>query len=488
MQSQSVQLLLKNLPSIKHPKVQLPSYAQNSIKNIILHIGPGNFHKSHQAFYTDLANDVPDAEKWGIYGVGFRSRTNDLSAQDNLYSLVQSSKTDTQVRVIQCFTGFGLLKEDATEIIKVGAAPSTKIISMTITEKGYSQAPDGSLDLNHADVKADIQSQAAPITSIGLIAAVLKKRMDDNSGKITVLSCDNLQHNGDTIKGLTYSIAGAISPAFLEWVKSNVSFPNSMVDRIAPGVTPKDIEELEKDFGIIDKKMIKTEDFYQWVLEEDFIAGRPAWDKVGAIFTNEVKSYEQMKLRLLNGGHSTLCYSGYLTGQRFVDIAMAEPALAKFVRGYMNEVTSTVPKVSIELGAYKDSLIARFSNPNVRDSLIRIALDGSKKMKEFIIPNILDLQKSGGDYSHCIQVLATWARFSRGVDEEGNEIPYEDGRKDIVQSEAKKIGPGNNFDPKGLLEACFGAEVAGNSDLVSKLTLALKNLENGNIKEIVAKF
>ncbi|MCQ9635421.1 mannitol dehydrogenase family protein [Chryseobacterium sp. WG23] len=385
----------------------------------ILHIGVGNFHRAHQQFYTNMLLHDKDQQSWGICGVCLlpsdEKIVNNLRAQDLKYSLTVCGRNGTnEVYKIYslCELIWGI--EDPDAVVRKIADSSIKIITLTITEGGYNLDKEtGEFILNDEKIKYDLENPASPTTVFGFVAEGLRSRKVKNAGGITILSCDNLQHNGDTAKRAFTAFIEAQDKDLAAWVKDNVAFPNSMVDRITPATTPEDIERLNKLNGTNDKAPVYCEDFAQWVIEDYFMAGRPAWEKVGVEFTDDVSLFENMKLSLLNASHTLLSYPSFLMGYRKVDQAMENKDLVQFIRNFMDiDITPLVPvPKNTDLENYKDTLIERFANHSVSDQVSRLCSDGVSKFPVYIIPNLDKMKKEGKDLTRLAFLIASYRHY-----------------------------------------------------------------------------
>ncbi|MDR6545392.1 mannitol 2-dehydrogenase [Chryseobacterium rhizosphaerae] len=395
----------------------------------ILHIGVGNFHRAHQQFYTHMLLHEKDQQSWGICGVCLlpsdEKIVNNLRAQDLKYSLTvcgREGKNEVHKIYSLCELIWGV--EDPDAVVRKIADDSIKIITLTITEGGYNLDKEaGKFILDDEKIKYDLENPANPTTVFGFIAEGLRNRKVKNGGGITILSCDNLQHNGDTAKRAFTAFIEAQDKDLAAWVKENVTFPNSMVDRITPATTPEDIERLNKMNGTNDKAPVYCEDFAQWVIEDRFMAGRPAWERVGVEFTDDVTAFENMKLSLLNASHSLLSYPSFLMGYRKVDQAMENKDLVQFIRNFMDiDITPFVPvPKNTDLENYKKTLIERFANHSVSDQVSRLCSDGISKFPVYIIPNLGKMIKEGKDLTRLAFLIASYRHYLKyKTDDHGN--------------------------------------------------------------------
>ncbi|WP_226686645.1 mannitol dehydrogenase family protein [Stutzerimonas stutzeri] len=431
-----------NLPRLPVP-IARPDYRLAEVTSGIAHIGVGGFHRAHQAAYTDALMNTGEGLEWGICGIGTRAEEramrDALAAQDYLYTLVElDDRPDTEVRVIGSIRDMLLVGEDGSEAVVARLAdPAIRIVSLTITEGGYClDDSTGQFNAQLPQIQHDLQNPRSPISVFGLLCAALAKRRGHGVGPFTVMSCDNLPHNGDVTRRATLAFASLVDPDLARWIERNVSFPNAMVDRITPMTSTAHRQDLERQHGLDDAWPVVCEPFVQWVVEDRFVAGRPAWEKVGVQFTDDVSPYEEMKIKLLNGSHLALTYLGYLRGYRFVHETMADPLFVEYIRRYMDEdVTPQLAAVpGIDLARYKQTLIERFSNRAIADQLERVCSDGSSKFPKFTVPTINRLIADNTALDRAALVVAAWALYLRGVDENGEQYRIPDPRADFCQS------------------------------------------------------
>jgi mannitol 2-dehydrogenase len=443
--TEPVQLKQENLHRLAD-EIACPSYDRSKVKAGIVHIGVGGFHRSHQAYYTDALLSDSDASDWGICGVGLRDADRKigdiLKAQDYLYTLIVKHPQGTiETRIIGSLIDFMLACDDPGAVIDRMASADTKIVSLTITEGGYNfNAATGEFDFDNPDVRHDLEHPSSPKTVFGYLTAALKKRRALGLPAVTVQSCDNIQHNGDMTRKMLLAFAHKQDADLARWIESEVCFPNAMVDRITPVTTPEDIAYLRSAMGLEDQWPVTCEPFTQWVIEDDFSNGRPAWEKVGAQFVPDVTPYEKMKIRLLNAGHSVLGMLGSIHGHKTIDGCMADPLFAAYVRRFMDVEATPVldPVAGVDLEAYKDSLIERFGNPNIKDSVARICLESSAKLPVFLVPTITENLERGGSIKFAALVVAAWCFYSdKGVDRHGARLDIVDAMKDELHQAAK---------------------------------------------------
>lgn len=424
--------------------VEVPEYDRSNIHTGIVHVGVGNFHRAHEAFYTDRL--LSQGEKnWGICGVGLLDRDikmyKTLVGQDGLYSLmVKERDGNVTVRVIGSIVEYLYAPADPAAVISKMADPAVKIISLTITEGGYNyDASSGEFLFSEPDIQWDLQHPDRPKTIFGFLAAALLRRKNNGMPGLTVLSCDNIQQNGEVCKKMAMAYLREIQPDLLSWVEQHVAFPNSMVDRITPITTEQDIEDLRTEYHIEDAWPVVCEPFIQWIIEDRFAQSRPDWEKAGVQFVQEVEPYEKMKIRLLNAGHSLLGFSGSLYGYLTIDETVRNPLIVGFLRKFMNqEATPGLGNMEgIDLEKYKEKLLERFANPYIGDRLSRICSESSSKIPKFLLPTISEQLERGGSVECGALTIAAWCRYLElaGTDEMNDDI--QDAMKEKLVAGAK---------------------------------------------------
>ena len=372
------------------------SYDRKNVKAGILHFGVGNFHRAHLEFMTNKLLESKSQQHWGICGAMILPNDyrlyHALKKQHGEYTLTVCGRDDSiHVYKIGALVELYWGKEEPEQILNKIADKDIKIITLTITEGGYNiSRQNGEFMLDNELVAHDLQEPQHPQTAFGYVAEGLRRRKAANNGPITILSCDNLQHNGNTARKAFMAFTKAQDPELALWMERNVTFPNSMVDRITPATHAEDIDRLNEQNGTHDEAPVYCEDFIQWVVEDNFAAGRPDWASVGAQMTNDVSAFENMKLSLLNASHTLLCYPSFLAGYRKVDAAMHDERIARFVRAFMDEdITPYVPApADTDLAVYKQTLIERFGNRMVSDQVARLCFDGASKFPVYIMPNL----------------------------------------------------------------------------------------------------
>ncbi|QHF50711.1 mannitol dehydrogenase family protein [Pseudomonas sp. S49] len=423
-------------------EVQLPAYNLSDTRQGIAHIGVGGFHRAHQAYYTDALMNTGEALDWAICGVGLRTEDrrarDDLKEQDYLFTLFElGDSDDTEVRVIGAIRDMLLAEDGAQALIDKLADPQIRIVSLTITEGGYCiDDSNGEFMAHLPQIQHDLAHPDDPKTVFGFLCAALEKRRAAGIPAFTVMSCDNLPHNGAVTRKALLAFATLRNSNLCSWIDANVSFPNAMVDRITPMTSTAHRLQLADKHGVDDAWPVVCEPFVQWVLEDKFGNGRPAWEKVGVQFTNDVSPYEEMKIKLLNGSHLALTYLGFLKGYRFVHETMNDPLFVRYMRAYMDlDVTPQLaPVPGIDLTDYKNTLVARFSNQAIADQLERVCSDGSSKFPKFTIPTINRLIADGQETKRAALVVAAWALYLKGVDENGDSYSIPDPRATFCQA------------------------------------------------------
>lgn len=456
--------------------VAKPSYDRTEITVGIVHFGVGGFHRAHQAMYVDRLLEAGKATEWGICGVGLlpgdRRMAEVMAAQDGLYTLLLEKPDGTrEARVIGSIVDYRYGPDDPEGVIELLAAPTTRIISLTITEGGY-----------HLDALPEVSVFA-------LTTEALARRRERGSTAPTIVSCDNIEGNGDVAKAAFTAYAERTDPGLAAWISTHTRFPNSMVDRITPVTTPDVISTLAAEFGVDDEWPVVAEPFTAWVLEDSFTDGRPPFEDVDVLLVDDVTPYELMKLRLLNASHQALCYFAYLAGYRLVHDAAGDPLFAEFLRRYMDsEATPTLrPVPGIDLDDYKRTLIERFANPGVRDTIARLCYGSSDRIPQWLLPVVRENLNSGAPVRLSAAVVASWARYAEGVDEHGDPIDVQDSRADALVPLAKA----QRDNPTAFLEyrELFG-DLAEQPRFVDAYTQALDSLHRvgarATLEELVA--
>ncbi len=425
--------------------VPVPSYDRDALRVGIVHIGVGGFHRAHQAMYLDRLFSAGRDGDWALCGVGVldadRAMGEVLHRQDELYTLVEKHADGSRdPRVIGSMVEYLVAPEDPDAVLASLTDPAVRIVSLTVTEGGYHvNTATGEFDPSEASVAHDIAraADAPPTSAFGYLVEGLRRRRAAGDPPFTVMSCDNIAGNGDVAHRMITAFARlrdeTLGTDLAAWIEREVPFPNSMVDRITPRTTDEDRAELAERFGVDDGWPVVCESFCQWVLEDRFASGRPAFEEAGVQVVDDVEPYELMKLRLLNASHQALAYLGYLAGFRYAHEVAADDEFVAFVRGYMDaEATPTLlPVPGVDLEDYKATLIERFANPEIRDTLARLAAESSDRIPPWLVPVIrrnLELRDEGrhGEIERSALIVAAWARYAEGVDEDGEPIDVVD--------------------------------------------------------------
>jgi mannitol 2-dehydrogenase len=426
-----------------------PRYDRSKVRAGIVHFGVGGFHRAHEAVYLDELMNAGLALDWGVCGIGLLpgdgAMRDALAAQDFLYTLViKHPDGSTEARAIGSIVDFVHAPDDPDAAVERLADPAIRIVSLTITEGGYNfNQATGEFDAANPDVVHDLEDPGSPRSVFGLVAEALARRRDRGLAPFTIVSCDNIQGNGEIARRQFTAFAGLRDQALGAWIAEAVPFPNSMVDRITPVTSDEDKQLLAERYGILDRWPVVCEPFTQWVLEDRFLdgaAGRPPFEQAGVQLVENVEPYELMKLRLLNASHQALCYPGYLAGYRFAHEVCADPTFVAYLMAYMDrEATPTLhPVPGIDLAAYKAQLIERFANPAVRDTLARLCAESSDRIPKWLVPAIHDNLTAGRSVELSAAIVASWARYAQGVDEQGRGIGIVDQRKDRVMAAAAR--------------------------------------------------
>ena len=424
--------------------IRVPGYDRSALKPGIVHIGLGNFHRAHQSWYLHRLMQNGAAKDWAIIGAGVRASDaqmrDKLKAQDCLTTLIELDPAAQSIEITGSMIDYLPVEENNASLIEKMSDPAIRIVSLTVTEGGYFIDPDtGGLDADHEEILYDAQNPAAPRTAFGAIVAALKIRRDNGLQPFTGQSCDNLQGNGDILRRTVIGLARLSNPDLASWIEAKMTFPNSMVDCIVPATGPQEVA-LVKRFGIDDAAPVTHENFRQWVMEDNFCAGRPDWDQVGATFRESIHDYETMKLRLLNAGHQVLANAGELLSVTTIADCMAHPLISSLFRKVESQEIAPLVKPVPEMTAeqYVELIATRFSNPEIVDTTRRVAFDGSSRHPGFVLPILRKALEAGTPVEGLALVEALWARMCAGVREDGSEIEANDPYWDSLVAVAKQ--------------------------------------------------
>ncbi|MDP9432003.1 MAG: mannitol dehydrogenase family protein [Actinomycetota bacterium] len=479
-----------NAATLRELDIPAPAYDRSQVTAGVVHIGVGGFHRAHQAVYLDRLLDS-GATEWGVCGVGTRPadrRMRDvLLDQDGLYTVALKHPDGRfEPRVVGSLIDYLYAPDDAEAVIERLASPGTHIVSLTITEGGYQVDPlTGQFAATEPDVLLDLEPGATPRSVLGLVVEALKRRRARGIRPFSVMSCDNVPGNGSVARTSFSGFAAMRDPDLGAWVRHSVAFPNSMVDRITPTTSDEDRALLAEQFGVRDAWPVACEPYSQWVLEDSFSDGRPPLEDVGVQLVDDVVPYELMKLRLLNAGHQAIAYLGYLAGYRYSDKVCGDPVFAAFLLAYMErEATPTLPPVpGVDLDQYRHTLLARFANPYVRDTLARLCSESSDRIPAFVLPVVRDRLAAGGDVSLAALIVAGWARYAEGTDDSGRPIEVVDRMLEAVTAAAAR----SRAQPDAFLRdtGVFG-ELAANERFVAAFSAGLASLRDRGARATVA--
>ena len=445
--------LLRAALSSFSSRISIPNYSPKQLKPGIIHIGVGNFHRAHQAVYLDQLFRLGKSHDWALVGTGVmpgdRVMGQTLAQQDYLTTVVEQSAAGYKATVTGSMIDF-LPPADPVNIERL-ADPSIRIVSLTVTEGGYFINPaTGEFDPDQLALKQDAASPETPNTAFGLILAGLRTRLVRGVSPFTVMSCDNLLHNGNVTRNAVVGLAEMQDSKLAAWVEREVAFPNGMVDRITPFTSDRERTILREEFGIEDGWPVFCENYIQWVLEDHFPLGRPELETVGVTFVPDVTPYEHMKLRILNAGHASIAYVGALLDQHFVHEAMAHPLICRYLEKLeTEEILPSVPPVpNTDLQAYLQLILERFANPKIGDTIARLCFDGSNRQPKFVLPSTRDRLQAGASVTGLALESALWCRYWGGLSEGGKDMQPEDSQADRLRTLAER----SKTEPLAFLE------------------------------------
>lgn len=483
------------LSSIAQTQAQIkPSQRSLNAGVGIVHLGFGAFHRAHQALITDTAMCEHGGD-WKIVGVswGRSGVEQQLAPQDNLYSVGIGYNDDLTLQIVGSIHQI-LTAKQHVEVLDYMSSPQVKIVSLTVTEKGYCHLPaTGDLDLSHPLIVHDLANIDAPQSAVGFIVSALNTRKKNGIKPFTPMSCDNLPENGHVLEKVVLQFAKQLDDDLYQWILKHVSFPCTMVDRIVPRTTEQDVTRIETALGMQDKGCVITEPFLQWVIEDKFVDGRPQWEATSidnVQITENVAAFEEMKLRLLNGTHSAMAYLGYLAGYQTVAQTIHDNDFARFIRNMMDvEITPSIAIQDVDLDRYKDQLIARYQNTALQHRTWQIAMDGSQKLPQRLL-RTLDYALTHQLATPCIYLtIAAWMTYVSGVDEQGQNIDVQDPLSDQFAAIWQQYGQNlpevvNRF---LAIDKIFSPQLANNPAVVKGLTQALNQIIQYGAKASVHK-
>jgi fructuronate reductase len=485
--------LIDTLPAA----VQRPRFDRRSLAPGIVHLGLGAFARAHLLACNDDALDTAPSPAWGVHGVSLRHADvhDALTPQQGLYSLALRDAQGERLRVIGSLLDVSVAPREPHGLLDRIAASTTRIVSLTVTEKGYCHDPaTRRLRLDHPDIAHDLGHPDAPRSAIGFLAHGLAMRRAQNAGPLTLMSLDNLPSNGDTLHGLVLAFAERLSSGLARWIERECTFPNSMVDRIVPRATEADRAHSAAALGCDDAGAVVAEPYLAWAVEDRFAAGRPDWRAGGARFVERAAPWEHLKLRMLNGAHSTIAYLGLLGGWATVDAAIAQPALRAFVEALMrDEIAPTLAGAlpGVDLGAYRSELLARFANPALAHRTAQIAMDGSQKLPQRLLGTLRERLAAGAPVDRLVLALAAWLTHLRGHDDTGAALALDDPLAAQLQSlHAQAMAqptPQARAATFSRFAAVFG-DLADRPDFVEPLARALDALATQGVTVTLERF
>jgi mannitol 2-dehydrogenase len=467
-----------------------PSYTRAQLMPRLVHIGAGAFNRSHLAVYLDDLLAMAREPRWGEVAVGLLPADQEvhdgLASQDYLYSLMEMESGNERLRVVGSLVEHLYAPDQTQTVLARMAAAECAIISLTVTEGGYFiEDATGRFLSESVDVRHDLEHPEVPVTWLGYVAEAAERRRTLGRGPFTVLSCDNLQGNGAIAHRALMMFAELRGGGLPQWIEQNVTFPCGMVDRITPRTTAENRALILERFGVVDKAPVVCEPFRQWVLTDDFAAGRPAFEHVGAEMTSDVAPYEKMKMRVLNGGHSTLGYFADLLGIGLIHEAVTDAQLRRLLVAYIEEVKPVVPRLpGIDLDQYAATVVHRFSNTAIRDQVSRICSEGSVKIAKFLVPPLADLLRTGCLPRILPLVIAGWLHYQRGVDEQGRAMIMADAQTSLL----KPFINAGCVDARSVLveSAVFGSLAAEFPAWASRVQQYLELLRERGVRSAIA--
>ncbi|MGQ6546074.1 mannitol dehydrogenase family protein [Serratia sp. IR-2025] len=471
----------------------VPQYDRSKLVSRLVHLGFGAFHRAHQAVYADILAQEHGSD-WGyceINLIGGEQQIADLKQQDMLYSVAEMSADAWQCRVVGVVKQALHAQVDGLDaVFQALAQPEVAIVSMTITEKGYCHSPaTGQLQLDHPLIMRDLANPHHPQSAVGVIVVALAQRKAAEQSAFSVMSCDNMPENGHVTRNVITTYAKALDPALATWIETHVTFPSTMVDRIVPAVTPDTLAQVAQQTGVQDPAAVACEPFRQWVIEDNFVAGRPAWEQAGAELVSDVLPFEEMKLRMLNGSHSFLAYLGYLAGYPHISDCMQDEHYVKAARHLMlAEQAPTLNTPGTDLEKYADSLLARYRNTALKHRTWQIAMDGTQKLPQRMLDSVRWHLANGSDFDCLALGVAGWMRYVGGKDEQGQPIDISDPLREEI---ARRVANSAEGEPRVMallqMTSVFGRDLPDNQRFVNAVTSAYLALLARGAKATVAR-
>ena len=473
-------------------KATCPAYDRSALKTRIVHLGFGAFHRAHQGVYADILAAEHQSD-WGyceVNLIGGEQQIADLHRQDNLYTVAEMSADNWQARVVGVVNRAMHVSVDGLEaVLEAMCEPQVAIVSLTITEKGYCHSPaTGELNLDHPMIAEDLRHPQQPKSAAGVIVAALALRKARGLAPFSVMSCDNMPENGHVTRKVVLAYARQVDAELANWIEQQVTFPCTMVDRIVPAVTADTLDKIEKITGVRDPAGVACEPFRQWVIEDNFVAGRPEWEKAGAQLVSDVIPFEEMKLRMLNGSHSFLAYLGYLAGYQHINDCMGDDNYRRAAHALMlREQAPTLQVQGVDLARYADLLIERYTNPALRHRTWQIAMDGSQKLPQRMLDSVRWHRAHNSDFSLLAMGVAGWMRYVGEVDEQGQPIEVMDPLLPVIR-EATAASAADDSRVNALLgiSAIFGTDLPQDPVFVDAVTQAWRSLLAKGAKATVA--
>ncbi|ENC9771473.1 TPA: mannitol dehydrogenase family protein [Citrobacter koseri] len=473
---------MKTIASAPLPEgVLTPRYDRQQLQTRIVHFGFGAFHRAHQALLTDRVLNAQGGD-WGICEISLFSGDrlmSQLREQNHLYTVLEKGANGNQAIIVGAVKECLNAKLDSlAAIIEKFCEPQVAIVSLTITEKGYCIDPTtGSLDVSNPRIIHDMQHPTEPHSAPGILVEALHRRRERGLSPFTVLSCDNIPDNGHVVKNAVLGMAEKRAAELAAWIQQHVSFPGTMVDRIVPAATEESLDEITRELGVADPCAISCEPFIQWVIEDNFVAGRPQWEVAGVQMVDDVLPWEQMKLRMLNGSHSFLAYLGYLAGFQHISDCMQDSAFREAAyRLMINEQAPTLRITNVDLSRYAASLIERFANPALKHRTWQIAMDGSQKLPQRMLEGIREHLARGSDWPLLALGVAGWMRYVSGVDDAGATIDIRDPLSEKIRLLVESSSDAERVSALLSLQEVFGTDLVKNPLFVQAIEQAWRRI------------